>query len=304
MGFYWDSLGADSITMETSSGSSRIANYELIECTNSFNFEVISVITNFNLISPLTIDREGDYVKLISYTNDHIRIQFISFGNYPGSYIDCVDTGMSVSYVYYPGMTFCLDRSPTIGECQDSTGTMADFKGVVYSPEGVPFTGGVMYLDYPYPHTTVATDGSFSVRVNAKRYFIDEIYMLPPGMYYQTNYLTFFVKPDSTFHHDIITSYYVGINEEKKDDENSITVYPNPASTSATFFINRNELKHSNDLRIVILDDKGIKCYERSINNDESKITWKLGNQISPGMYIYYLYNSDKIIKSGKLVKI
>jgi hypothetical protein len=71
----------DSICIKTSSGFSRIRLDNISESTNLF------VVTSDSLTSPLSINRQGDFVKLyqfLSFNHNYIQIDSLNFGNYPG----------------------------------------------------------------------------------------------------------------------------------------------------------------------------------------------------------------------------
>ena len=307
MGFY-GTYGIDSIFIETTNAYSRILDYSIFECEDPTTFEEIAVITNFNLEIPVFISRTCDYVKLITYHEGSISTDFVSFGNYPGSYLDAIEEGESIIYVCFYSIggtcSFCLDKSPTIGECHDTTGAMGTYSGIVYTPEGPPFTNGQISLTVHNLQAYVQPNGFFSTRVFARRYFFNEIHHYPSSMWYPVDYFTYFLKPDSSYYNDIYTHYYVDIDEEKDDDANSMVVFPNPVASSANFYIKVNELKDCEDLKVLVVDDKGVKCFEQSIMGNQTKVIWQCNSRFAPGVYIYYLINANRIIKTGKLIKI
>jgi hypothetical protein len=312
MGFFYQEFSDfDSVWIETTTGSSRILSLTITECPGDwFSFPYIAVITNFNLVFPLSINRDCDYVKLISYADGYINTDFVSFGNYPGSYLDSIGIGESISYAEFYALgvsgtaSFCIDQSPTIGECHDTTGCMGTYSGKVFTPDGPPFTGGYICFPVHNLQAQIQEDGSFTSPAFARRYFFDEVYQYPPGMHYPVDYFTFFLKPDSAYYHDIYTHYYVDIKDEQYDDENSVVIFPNPVNTSTKFYIDKDKFKNAGNLKLVIVDNSGEKRFEHQLKGDESKVLWQPGGNFPAGMYFYYLLEDSNIIKSGKLIKI
>nr|NQU92373.1 hypothetical protein [Bacteroidota bacterium] len=135
----------DSIRLVTSAGSSIVASYIVLPGEGYPNFDSLSIITNSNLRNPISIDPQGDQVKLISYVWDDDPFDSVPFGNFPGSTLDCIQDGESISYITYVqsmGITggFCMDISPTIGYGNDTTGALSTFSGQIFDPFGQVIT--------------------------------------------------------------------------------------------------------------------------------------------------------------------
>jgi hypothetical protein len=175
----------DSIQMATSLGSSSINSYTLIS-GGGIIYDSLAVINNTNLETPLTLSQQGDFVTITTYfTEDWQGESFdnVAFGNYPGSYLDCIQNGESV--ISYSPRDFCIDHSPSIGAGNNTDGYLGTFRGVVYDPDGNPIpqayvyartdmTGGVLSL-----HT--ASNGLFNENIGSRRYTFDEITaVIPP----------------------------------------------------------------------------------------------------------------------------
>jgi hypothetical protein len=114
MGFYPDeNLMVDSVRLVTSSGSSMIIYYEVLFPGGNDPFDSLALITSANLAIPVAINPQGDFVRLVSYVWGEEQIDEITFGNYPGSYLDCIQFGESVTCINW--MDFAIDTSPSIG---------------------------------------------------------------------------------------------------------------------------------------------------------------------------------------------
>lgn len=106
IGFYdldfWDeALTIDSIFIEISSGRAQIISYSLFAEDGTEGFDSLAVITVANLSAPLSINRNGDFVKIRSYgiyMSDDLAESF-SFGDYPWSMLSCIHHGESITRI-------------------------------------------------------------------------------------------------------------------------------------------------------------------------------------------------------------
>jgi len=90
----------DSIFIETSSGRAKIISYSLFAGEGD-GFDSLAVITIANLSAPLSINPDGDFVKIRSYgiyMSDDLAESF-SFGDYPWSMLSCIHHGESITRI-------------------------------------------------------------------------------------------------------------------------------------------------------------------------------------------------------------
>ena len=90
----------DSIFIETSSGRAKIISYSLFAGEGD-GFDSLAVITVANLSAPLSINQDGDFVKIRSYgiyMSDDLAESF-SFGDYPWSMLSCIHHGESITRI-------------------------------------------------------------------------------------------------------------------------------------------------------------------------------------------------------------
>jgi len=319
MGFYeWDLLSIDSIRLVTSSGSSIITSFTLIPGGGSFCFDSLAVITDDNLANPITINPNGDLVKLISCL--HIwgedPVDSVAFGDYPGSMLSCIHEGESVIFAMYNVGTggtwgFGIDSSPTIGTINDTTGAMGNFSGIVYDLAGNPFTGG--YFSLPFIESMVIhinQDGSFSERVLSHRITFDTIKLhLPLRPYtietYTIEPVDFCLRPDSSYNQDIVTtSLVIGIEEKEKDDENTVVISPNPFSEKVVFYFNLKNSDPADEISLSIYSLEGRELDRVRLLPDQKRYEWTPGGAVSPGTLIYRLEKNNQTLKSGKFIKL
>lgn len=313
MGFYeWDIEEIDSIWLETSSGNSLITFFTLIPVSG--HFDSLAVITNANLSGPVSINPEGDYVKLISYSWGDNPFDYVAFGNFPESQIDCIKEGESVIFLSYvqsagPAQSFCLDISPTIGSENDTTGALGTYTGMVYNLSGNPFTEGFFDLqDVQNCVIFIQPDGSFTERIFSRRYTIDTINLrLPPWPWtheiYAIEVIDFCIRPDSSHYEDIITtSLIIGVEEPEKPDENIVTIAPNPFSDIVDFYFNLKNPEDEQDFAIYSLDGK--KIIQIRLDDGQRKYQWQPSAEISSGTYIYQLRTKKGVLKTGKFIRL
>jgi hypothetical protein len=315
MGFYeWDAAEIDSIMLETSSGSSIITFFTTIP--GGGHFDSLSVITNANLAIPVSVNPDGDFVKLISYAWGDDPFDYIAFGNYPGSQIDCIQGGESVIFLCYtqsegPAHGFCMDLSPTIGEVNDTIGALETFAGKVYDLLGNPFTDGF----FPLPGVTntvifIQPDGSFSERIFSRRFTFETIIIrFPPWPWtvktYTVEPVDFCLRPDSSYYQDIVTtSLVIGFDDKVKADENMVTIAPNPFSDLVVFYFNLKNEFLSDDLKLSIYDLNGREIHHISFTGDLKRYEWAPAGKVSSGTYIYRLEKDNQLIKTGKFVRL
>jgi hypothetical protein len=316
MGFdEWENAEIDSILLVTSAGSSRISSYSLIPGGGFPNFDSLSVINVANLVSALSINPLGDFVKLISYAWENYDTDSIAFGNYPGSKLDCIMDGESVIYVSYIESSgykggFCIESVPTIGAGNDTTGSMGNFSGMIYDLSGNPMTEGFFPLPGMYnTNIHIKPDGSFSDRIFARRNTFDTIFVhIPPWPYtiktYTIEPVDFCLNPDSAYYHDIVaTSLVMGIKDKEEDFENAVTVSPNPFSQKVTFYLNLKDTHPGDQMSLLVLTLDGREVLFIRLNQGQKRYEWAPASTVSPGIFIYRLEKDNKILKSGKFIK-
>ena len=82
---------------------------------------------------------------------------------------------------------------------------------------------------------------------------------------------------------------------------NSLTAYPNPASTSVTVSYDLSGLRTSNDTRLVITNLVGSKVAVRSLNGVSGKISMDLSG-LDAGIYFYSIEANGQAISTRKLI--
>jgi len=302
----YDLYGIDSMILISSSGSSIITHFTVIDWGGPGLETDAAVIGDTNLLNPVYIDPEGDYIKLISYSWQ-VRTDSISFGNYPGSIMDCVNGGESYAFIVAEDeFSFSIDKTPTLGIENDTSGAMASFSGMIYDPEGEPLQGGSFALSYVLS-INVNPDGSFYKRVFARRYNTAEITYYSADkrekIYYTIEPLNFCVPPDSTHHEDIITTGFVNITEKEKDYTHGLIVAPNPFNSRLLFYIDYNVVPDDKPLVIQISEQSGQILHTIYLKSGQKRIQWTPASDLAPGIYFYTLQTEKRIYTTGKVIK-
>jgi hypothetical protein len=267
------------------------------------------VITVANLSEPVNIEPGGDFVRLVSYVWGVEVSDEVTYGNYPGSDLDCIYLGESVFCM--DSYEFGIDSSPTIGFSNEynEVGFLSHFSGKIFNLDGNPIGNGFITVNGNF-YMTITPDeqGSFDRIVLSRRYTFDTIqHYVPPSPYtiytYTIEPIDFCVRPDSSHYQDIITtSLVIGVEEPEKPDDNTVTVAPNPFSDKIDFYFSLKNQQGENEFTIYSLDGK--KILQVSLDEDKKKFEWQPSAVIPSGTYIYRLENQNKILKTGKFIKL
>jgi hypothetical protein len=311
LGFWYEATEEiDSMRLYTSSGNALITSYSLITTSDGI-FEFLSLITDENLSNSLTINPESDFVKIVSYAWGDQPSDYVAFGDYPGSFLNCPDIGSSViMLIYYSNgagiWEFCMDNSPTIGLSNDTTGAMGSYSGIAYDLAGTPFSEGKIFMpEMGNLVLIINPDGSFSQRVPCRNYDFDTIKIWQPSratQIYTVEPFSFCLRPDSTYYQDIITtSLIIGVDEEVDTQENIVTIAPNPFSDQVVFYFNLNEISYDY-LTFNIYSLAGRNIAQFNILPGQTRLEWAPPASVPSGTCIYQLENQNKTLKTGKFV--
>ncbi len=315
------SNGLDSIKIITSSGSSTIilSSIKILEGTSWPGFDHIAVICDSNLMSPLTINPDSDFVKLISYSFGNSSFDYVAFGNYEGSFLHCFDWTESISYLnyttqYYTVSSFCINRVPTIGLSNDTTGSLGTFTGKIYDPSGTPFTDAVIIMpDVASFYINIDSAGAFNSRIFAREYNFQTITIYYLGVHWKIMTYTiepfnFCLEPESTYQHNIYAKSLISVVsgiEGQEFDFSNVTVFPNPFKSQTSFYFNLGNEKfhYFKDINLLIYSINGEKLADIKIPSTLSKYNWCPKQMIPSGVLIYKLQADNKIIAKGKFIK-
>ncbi len=83
------------------------------------------------------------------------------------------------------------------------------------------------------------------------------------------------------------------------DDGTSITIYPNPFSKSATIKVQSTNSLQPTALDFILYDLVGKEVMRMDNISDQTQI---LADQLSQGLYVYKVFNKQKLVSKGKIV--
>jgi len=318
---YWEGYSVDSIFIETSAGRAKIISYSLFAGEGE-GFDSLAVITIANLSAPLSINPDGDFVKIESYgifSSDGTEESF-SFGNYPGSMLSCIHSGESFTRIGdNPFNNFAISKTPSIGYNNIPEHAMGTMEGTFYKPDGTAFGAGDLilfhryfnYSTYIYAYGSIAinANGGFSEDLHARTYAFDTVLFYPTGSQnyqaYSVNHVNQCFRPDTVIYQDIrATGYVEGINSPDGEFENSVITSPNPFSSNIVFYFNLKKSHFGDKLKLLLFSADGKEIEKVDLTPDQKRFDWNCGESVCPGIYIYHLSINNKVVKSGKIIKI
>jgi hypothetical protein len=298
----------DSIRIETSSGSSMIANYSINFDGEGDPFDSLSVISVANLADPLEINPSGDFVRIVSYFWGYETWDEVSFGNYPGSYLDCIRDGESVSC--FSWRDFCINSSPSIGYGNQEDNFKGHYSGFILDQTGSPITGGNILIKletYVYLILMPDENGFFDQDVLSRRYAFDTIehhYSPSQCDIYIVQPVDFCLRPDSSHYQDIIATELIeDVPGKEEGDHVIVTITPNPFSDHVVFYFNLNN-HDDNDLKFSIYSLDGKNLEQIDLAPGQHRFEWKPSAEIPRGTYIYRLDQHNNLLKTGKFVRL
>lgn len=103
---------------------------------------------------------------------------------------------------------------------------------------------------------------------------------------------------------DSVTVNYIYGNvgvEEAAVSVNSLTAYPNPATSSVTIAYDLSNMRNSADTRVVITNLVGSKVAVRPIAGTSGKVSMDISN-LDSGIYFYSIESAGKVVSTKKLI--
>ncbi|MGD1047074.1 MAG: T9SS type A sorting domain-containing protein [Bacteroidota bacterium] len=296
----------DSICVVSSNGFSRIRLDNIKDGTSLF------VITSDSLITPLSIKSEGDCVKLYSflsvpYPGYHL-IDSLHFGNYPGSIIDSLPMGYSITRLSWG--IFVKDKNPTIGLPNDTIGTCGILKGHLYNKNDSLITKGNFILDNSI---TLYNDGTFSTNVYSRKVVFRQVqnhYQTTLGQNVGIDTLELNINPGCSQEKNIhfINDYIIdGVDKINQASDYGISImnYPNPFNLSTNIVVTIPSSLTFAKKQIDIYNALGQKINSLPVSN-RLIVQWNgkdhTGKVASTGIYYYRLVLDNRIHKSGSMI--
>lgn len=292
----------DSIYVVTSSGMAKLRLDYVKDSTS------LLVVTSDSLTMPLSVNPEGDCIKIYSYlpgfTSGHFYVvDSLAFGNSAGSSFDSIPAGYSICRI---NGIFCLDKYPSIGSANDTSGCCATLTGFLFDKDRKKIIGGTFALNYPI---TFNADGTYSTRILARKYALSYVVQVTnAGDYWiGADALDINAYPDSVINADIHLADPLGINETTVPSTPRLYIinYPNPFNPSTNFYVRIPADLRRKQGEIEIYNSIGQKIYVIPISS-ASSYRWDgidiTGRRVSSGVYYYRLVLDNQARKTGSMI--
>lgn len=288
----------DSIFIKSSTGIAKIKRYDMV------NSNGLIIVRNDSLLKALAINPSGDSISIIYYLDKFGTFNdVLVFGNFPNSVVGKPKNGQSIAKL---GWNICIDKSPTIGSLNDSTGMCGTINGKIYDMNNnLLKTKRAISLQYPM---TIDENSNFSTRIlscNSTLWSISYIYNFGTRELSIIN-IPYQMIPDSTINNDIHLLAEIdadpidGISFYRNIQSKLLIIHPNPVQNSSNVNYEINAPIKSTNCMIVCTDVNGNKVAKYSIR--EEKGILKLPSTIPNGMYILHLFFNGKTYCSSKLM--
>ena len=309
-------MPVDSIFICSSTGRAKLKNLR-------FNrWAGVMVVRNDSLLSNLNINPTGDSIQIeyhyrqYSSTTKGLYIPLV-FGNFKNTTLACPQSGQSIaSYFVFDNMNmynsskesngYSIDKSPTFGVENDSTGMCGTLKGKIYDQNNQLLINSTHnFSTFPLFNFEPSSDGSYSVRAFSFKNKISK-------MYYSEGYNNFIVDilpiefnmmPDSVISVDIHIQKITAVDEIKSDPVTLLQISPNPIKDLSFNYEISIPVKSSASY-IEMISLSGQKIIQFPITENVGKI--RLPSNTTNGIYTLRLlvnnknYGTSKIIIAGK----
>ncbi|MCX6150262.1 MAG: T9SS type A sorting domain-containing protein [Ignavibacteriales bacterium] len=324
---YWAEV-TDSIVIKISNVGSKLKKKYL-------NGIFVAFITSDNLTIPLSINRQGDTIKIFTYSNifnnKSVREDRLIFGDCPGAGVGKPINGYSIFRLSDgPAKSTWevnfLTKNPSLGVLNKSIGQYGILKGSFYDRNGklISKLGLFGVIGYPYfeleTPLKIDSTGAYSTQIFNTIYKAGQIKIKGwdfPGYLTIIEIDSFELKdihPDTLVIQDIHLKWDCGfcqVLDEVEDyvtpitDEFKLINYPNPFNSSTNFFIKIPSWTKNKSTNINIYNISGQLV--RSIPATESStLKWDgrdmNGGTMSSGIYYYNLIMDKQVMKSGSMI--
>lgn len=277
------------------------------------------IITQDSMLTPLTINKFGDFVDIEYQFNNEAWSSLgmpIYFGDFEYSWVNYPFEGQSIVNKKIPDYDFYYfywpvkDNSPTPGSSFFETTAHGTIAGRVLDKNLVPVGGiEIKYCSncgWTLPPFWTDSDGYFSHNMYARNY---EISLMWGGISLLDTLVT--IEPDSTTWCDYyLDTILVDIPENMITTEISFGNYPNPFSDNTTFVVKLPEGQRYQEGRIVVYDMTGKEVYNQVIRQEmvgSSTVfhQWNPGNNpeiLQLGEYISCLVLDGAVVGKTKSI--
>jgi hypothetical protein len=300
-----ENMPFDSIWIKSTSGTSILRRFDI---TGS---EGIIIVRNDSLLTNLTINSVADSIQIFyAIRSMELSNEPLIYG-YPNASIKSPENGQSIARPYTYSNLYCLDKSPTIGEKNDTVGMCGTLKGKIFDKDnklitGMPANTFEMVIkkyisDIPI---IVSPDGSYYSDFYAFKATINELYYRygnNQGEFINISSIDINMQPDSVITIDIhiLDSLKSGVNEIYDNLESIIKLFPNPVSGIKLNYEIAIPVKSSNCIiKLVNMEGKQLDQFEITENQGELN----LPSSVKNGMYSFLLYVNNRYSSTSRIL--
>lgn len=311
----WPEDNLDNSRMICSSGTSQFKSGIDITSTEGL------IITQDDMLSPLTINKYGDFIQLDYYHNGgwiSMNLPFC-FGDYEDSWVYYPFEGQSIVNTMINAIQLTefwpvKENNPTLGSSFYEVTSFGTFAGRVLDQNLDPIEG----IHVKYCPDWMVGQTLLPIYTNSDGYFYSyphmlarnyEISLIWNDVSLMDTYAT--IEPDSTTWCDyILDTVLVNVPSPIHGQELSFGNFPNPFSDNTTFVFQLPEDSHYREGKIIVYDMTGRAVYDRVIGQEMTGSApvfhhWDLaGNAavVSPGEYISCLVLDGIVVAKSKSI--
>ncbi|MGB4414718.1 MAG: T9SS type A sorting domain-containing protein [Paludibacter sp.] len=300
-------FGTNGIYVTSVSGQSKL---KQLTDDAIFNTKILT-ITNDSLQSDLTINPLGDSLFFFRESAYPIVAPLI-FGNRVNASVRAPRINESISLYGYEyenendfDYTYSIDKSPSIGYENDSTGMCGTIKGKIYDPYNL-LPANVCLTGNGITDFKLEANGNYSARITSSKHTIDKLYYfgtnyeMSSGYYVKVSPVVVTTEPDTIVNVDFHIYDIVYSIESIKNDQNIIfKIAPNLIKESSFNYEIAIPVKSSNSY-IELFNMSG-QLIERC-NIIESKGTINLKRKLQAGNYTVRLLVNNKNYANSKII--
>lgn len=306
-------MPVDSIFICSSTGRSKLKNLKFK------SYAGLMVVRKDSLVSNLNINPAGDSIQ-IEYCVSNVKKLYVPlvFGNFKNATLACPQTGKSIaSYFVFNNMdmynstpiyanVYSIDKSPTFGIENDTTGMCGTIKGKIYDQNNQLLVNSTHILKTKgIFDISPSANGSYSVRAFSFKNKISQMYYNEGSNLFIVDILPieFNMMPDSVISVDIHIQKITAVDEIKSDPVTMLQISPNPIKDLSFNYEISIPVKSSASF-IELISLSGQKIVQFPITENVGKIN--LPANTTNGIYTLRLlvnnknYGTSKIIIAGK----
>ena len=315
-------FSVESIFISTSTERCKLKNIKL---ESSYDQKSEMMVCNDSLSSNLNINPEGDSIQIeyhysIGYLPDFVTVlaEPVIFGKFRNAKLKAPKTGESIAaYSVFSKIDewnlspvyeniFSIDKSPSLGNNNDSTGMCGTLKGKIYDENNQVVTNSSRsYYTKGINGIKPSANGSYSVRVFSYKNSISQISYQDGFSFFtvEINPIEIDAKPDSVIIADIHFKNKSSIKKIKSNPISVLNIFPNPIKDVAFNYEISIPVKSSASY-IELISLSGQKIVQFPITENVGKIN--LPANTTNGIYTLRLlvnnknYGTSKIIIAGK----